>query len=156
MDYLPPLRLMEEAELASKKKAGLTVQSMLLTGFLSGALLAYATAFAFKASGGLPEGISSLVAGAIFPAGFAMIVLLGLELATGNFAILPIGIVRGKVTYREMLRNWGWVYLGNFFGSIFCRKGMSFSINCSCRFLVPVEMMIRFFVRCDSLIAGIR
>lgn len=119
MDYLPPFKLMEEAELASKKKAGLTVQSMLLTGFLSGALLAYATAFAFKASGGLPEGISSLVAGAIFPAGFAMIVLLGLELATGNFAILPIGIVRGKVTYREMLRNWGWVYLGNFLGSIF-------------------------------------
>lgn len=119
LDYIPPLKLMEEVEAASRKKAALSTRAMLLKGFLSGALLAYATALAFKVSGGLPEGLAALVAGAIFPVGFAMITLLGLELATGNFAVLPVGIARGKTTYAGMLRNWGWVYLGNFLGSVF-------------------------------------
>ena len=135
MDYIPPLKLMEEIEASSKKKANLSVCSMLLTGFLSGALLAYATAFAFKASNGLPESTASLVAGTVFPVGFAMIVLLGLELATGNFAILPVGIARGKTTYGEMLRNWGWVYLGNFLGCIFV--GFLFSIMLTEAFIQP-------------------
>lgn len=119
MDHVAPLKLMEEVESAAKKKAGLSTQAMLLKGFLSGALLAYATAFAFKASDGLPGGAAALVAGAVFPVGFAMIILLGLELATGNFAVLPVGIVRGKTTWSQMLRNWGWVYLGNFLGCVF-------------------------------------
>lgn len=119
MDYVPPLKLLEEVESASRKKAGLSVRSMLLTGFLSGALLAYATAFAFKVSDGLPGGATWLVAGAVFPVGFAMITLLGLELATGNFALMAVGIARGKTTVAETLRNWSWVYLGNFAGSVF-------------------------------------
>lgn len=119
MDHVAPLKLMEEVEAAARKKAGLGIRAMLLKGFLSGALLAYATAFAFKAADGPPGGASALVAGAVFPVGFAMIVLLGLELATGNFAVLPVGIVRGLVGWRETLRNWGWVYLGNFLGCLF-------------------------------------
>ncbi len=119
MDHVAPARLMDEVEAAARKKAGLATRAMLLKGFLSGALLAYATAFAFKASDGLPGGAAALVAGAVFPVGFAMIVLLGLELATGNFAVLPVGMVRGKLGWGPMLRNWGWVYLGNFLGCIF-------------------------------------
>ena len=119
MDYVLPQELIDKVEAASRKKAGLSIRSMLLMGFLSGALLAYASAFAFKASDGLPGGVGALVAGAVFPVGFAMIVLLGLELATGNFAVLPVGIVRNAVGYGQMLRNWGWVYLGNFIGSVF-------------------------------------
>src|SRR5687768_2234386 len=119
MDYHPPLKLMEEVEAASKKKAGLDVGKMLVKGFLSGALLAYGTALAFKVSTGFTEGAAALVSGAVFPVGFAMIILLGMELATGNFAVLPVGVVRGKVTVGQMLRNWSWVYVGNFFGCTF-------------------------------------
>ena len=119
MDYVAPQRMMEEIEAASIKKAALSTRAMLLKGFLSGALLAYATALAFKASEGFTTGAAALISGAVFPVGFAMIVLLGLELATGNFAVLPVGIMRGKTTYAGMYRNWGWVYLGNFFGCIF-------------------------------------
>lgn len=119
MDYNPPLKLMEEIEAASKKKAGLDIRSMLLKGFMSGALLAYATALAFKASDGFSGGAVALISGAVFPVGFAMIILLGMELATGNFAVLPVGIMSGKVTYKQMLRNWGWVYFGNFLGCVF-------------------------------------
>jgi formate/nitrite transporter len=119
MDYISPSKLIEEVEAASIKKSGLSVGNMLLKSFLSGALLAYATAFAFKASDGLPGGLSALVAGAVFPVGFAMLILLGLELATGNFAVFAVGIAHGKTTYSETARNWSWVYLGNFVGSLF-------------------------------------
>lgn len=129
MDYIPPLKVMEEVEAASRKKAGLSINSMLLKGFLSGALLAYATAFAFKASDGLQGGAAALVAGAVFPVGFAMIVLLGLELATGNFAVLPVGMARGKTTCAGMLRNWGWVYLGNFLGCAFVGFLLAFTLT---------------------------
>jgi len=47
-----------------------------------------------------------------------MLVLLGLELATGNFALLPPAMMSGEVTLARMLRNWGWVYLGNLIGSV--------------------------------------
>ncbi len=119
MDYTTPARLLEELDAAAKKKAGLGVRSMLLTGFLSGALLAFATAFAFRVSNGLPEALTALVSGLVFPVGFAMIVLLGTELATGNFAILAFGMARGKVTAGRAARNWAWVYLGNLVGSVF-------------------------------------
>jgi formate/nitrite transporter len=102
---------------------------MLLTGFLSGALLAFATAFAFQASQGLPGGAAALVAGAVFPVGFAMIVLLGLELATGNFALLAVGAARGAVDGRALLRNWGWVYLGNFFGAFLTGALLAFALT---------------------------
>src|SRR5688500_10381338 len=75
MDYHPPLKLMEEVEAASKKKAGLDVGRMLVKGFMSGALLAYGTALAYKVSGGFTDGAAALVAGAVFPVGFAMIIL---------------------------------------------------------------------------------
>ncbi|CAG0926477.1 MAG: putative formate transporter 1 [Rhodocyclaceae bacterium] len=129
MDYVLPQELIDKVEAASRKKAGLSIRSMLLMGFLSGALLAYASAFAFKASDGLPGGVGALVAGAVFPVGFAMIVLLGLELATGNFAVLPVGIVRNAVGYGQMLRNWGWVYLGNFLGAIFFGYLLAFALT---------------------------
>lgn len=119
MDHVLPQELMERVEAASRKKAGLSVRSMLLMGFLSGALLAYATAFAFKASDGLPGGAAALVSGAVFPVGFAMIVLLGLELVTGNFAVMSVGMARGSLDFRETVRNWCWVFLGNFLGSVF-------------------------------------
>src|SRR6185437_13882525 len=53
------------------------------------------------------------------PTGFVTLVLLGLELATGNFAILPAGFMGGEVSFMKVLRNWTWVYLGNLVGCVF-------------------------------------
>ncbi len=119
MDYVSPSKLMDEVTSLSVKKATLSPTRMVLAAFLSGVLLAYATALAFKVSDGLPAGLSALVAGATFPVGFAMIVLLGMELVTGNFAVLTVGVVRGKVAPRDLWRSWGWVTLGNLLGSLF-------------------------------------
>jgi formate/nitrite transporter len=55
----------------------------------------------------------------LFPVGFVMLVLLGFELATGNFALLPPALVAGRVSALQLLRNWSWVYVGNLVGSVF-------------------------------------
>lgn len=119
MDYVAFAQLMGEIERVGRKKATMSRRGMLLSGFLSGALLAYATAFAFKVSDGFAPGAAALVAGAVFPVGFAMIVLLELELVTGNFAVLPVAVARGKASCGEMLRSWAWTFLGNLVGGLF-------------------------------------
>lgn len=135
MDYVTPARLMDELEAAGRKKAALGARAMVLKGFLSGVLLAYATALAFKVSDGFAAGASALVAGVVFPVGFAMIVLLGMELATGNFAVLPIACLRGSVPIRAVLRSWGWVLLGNLLGSLFV--GLLLGVALTEMFLQP-------------------
>ncbi|MEZ5445024.1 MAG: hypothetical protein R3F45_04465 [Gammaproteobacteria bacterium] len=59
MEYVLPRKLLDKVEAVSRNKAGLSVRGMLLMGFLSGALLAYASAFAYKASDGLPGGTAA-------------------------------------------------------------------------------------------------
>jgi formate/nitrite transporter len=133
---------MQALENASQRKARLGIVSMLIQGFLSGALLAFATTFAFKMSVGLPSGIDAIVATAIFPAGFAMIVLLGLELATGNFAVMSFGLLRGKLRATALVRNWVWVYFGNFLGCIFVGSLLAFILTdgaLSARFIAVAE-----------------
>ena len=116
MDYVTPREAITEAIQSSKAKAELPVSAMLLRGFLAGAFLSYATSLAI---GVVAQGSPAILGAILFPAGFVILVLLGLELATGNFALLPLGLVAGQVRIRELLRNWAWVYAGNLMGSVF-------------------------------------
>ena len=77
--------------------------------------LGYATSLVFIA---LSQGLPGLVGAIIFPVGFVILVLLGLELATGNFALLPAALIDQQISAKAMLRNWAWVYVGNLFGSV--------------------------------------
>ena len=116
MDYVQPTELIKDAIQAAAKKAALPVGDLLLRSFLAGGLLAYATSLAFTV---LAQNVAPILGALLFPVGFVILVLLGLELATGNFALLPMGWAAGKVSPSEMIRNLGWVYLGNLAGSLF-------------------------------------
>jgi formate/nitrite transporter len=116
MDYVPPGELLQAALTAAAKKAELSVPDMLIRGFLAGAILAYATSLAFVV---LSQGLAPIIGAILFPVGFVMLVLLGLELATGNFALLPAALSAGEVSFTKLLRNWIWVYVGNLAGSLF-------------------------------------
>lgn len=115
-DYVSPTELLQEALRLAEKKSELSVWSMLIRGALSGAFLGYATSLAFLVTS---QGVPPIVGAILFPAGFVMLALLGLELVTGNFAVLPMGALARTVRLRKLLRNWGWVYLGNLTGSLF-------------------------------------
>ncbi|MCX7622851.1 MAG: formate/nitrite transporter family protein [Thermomicrobium sp.] len=105
----------ERAIAAGVYKAGLPVAQLVVRGALSGALLGAATLLALSA---WAQGSPRLVGALVFPVGFCLLVLLGLELATGNFALLPASWWVGRVDAPAVLRNWWWVYLGNALGSL--------------------------------------
>ena len=116
MDYVQPADLLNDATKAASRKASLSVRDLLIRSFLAGGLLAYATSLVFVV---ISQNLPPIVGAILFPVGFVILVLLGFELATGNFALLPIGFAAGEVSLPGMLRNWGWVYLGNLAGSLF-------------------------------------
>ncbi len=60
--------------------------------------------------------ISRLVSACVFPAGLAMVLIAGSELFTGNNLII-IAVLEKKIKAREMLKNWFFVFLGNFVGT---------------------------------------
>jgi formate/nitrite transporter len=115
MDYVAPHDALNDARTVAVKKAALGVGQLLLRGALAGGILAYATSLAL---GITAQGLPPIVAAICFPAGFVILVLLGLELATGNFALLPIGWFARDVSTPDLLRNWTWVYVGNLLGSV--------------------------------------
>jgi len=114
-DYVNPKELLQEAVQLARRKSELSVGNMLIRGALSGAFLGYATSLAFLVTS---QGLPPIVGAILFPVGFVILVLLGLELVTGNFAVLPAGLLAGTVRLPKLLRNWGWVYLGNLLGSL--------------------------------------
>jgi len=114
-DYVSPKELLQEAVQLAKRKSDLPVRDMLIRGILAGAFLGYATSLVFVV---LSQGLAPIVGAILFPVGFVILVLLGLELVTGNFALLPAGVMAGTVSVSRLLRNWGWVYLGNLLGSL--------------------------------------
>jgi formate/nitrite transporter len=103
---------------AGTAKSRLPPFDLLLRGFLSGALLGFATSLALGAA--VQTG-QLLVAALVFPVGFVMIVLLGLELVTGSFAVVPLAVLNRSISPSTMLANWPWVFLGNLIGSVFYR-----------------------------------
>jgi formate/nitrite transporter len=57
-----------------------------------------------------------MIGAILFPVGFAMIVVLGLELVTGSFAMVPAAFLAGRVGLPRVLANLVWVFLGNLIG----------------------------------------
>lgn len=113
MDYVKPAEVLQNMIDAGQNKAELTKRQLLIRGGLAGAILACATTLAMAASGqtGIP------MAGAIlFPVGFVIIVLLGLELVTGSFALIPLAVLEKKATVGAMVRNYFWVIVGHLIG----------------------------------------
>src|SRR5438094_8571034 len=115
MDYVVPSEVVSDALNAAVKKASLFPVDMLIRGALAGAFLGYATSLVFVA---LSQGLPGLVGAIIFPVGFVILVLLGFELATGNFALLPAALMDRRISAGSMIRNWVWVYIGNLIGSL--------------------------------------
>jgi formate/nitrite transporter len=115
MDYAKPADVVASMIDASLKKLALTPRDLLIRGALSGALLGAATSLAF--TGAVSTG-QPLVGAVIFPVSLIIIVLLGLELVTGSFGLLPLARLEGKATWSAIGVNWSWVFLGNLLGSI--------------------------------------
>ena len=126
MDYVLPNELVDGMITAGGKKSNVSVKDLLLRGFYSGAILGLAVILA------LTVGIQSklpFLGSVLFPFGFASIVLFGMELVTGNFALLPMATWAGRCSWGATFRNWSWVWIGNFIGTLVVAVIMAISLT---------------------------
>lgn len=99
-------------------KAKLTILQQMVLGILAGAFIAIGGVVASVASHSITNvGLAKLTSGALFPVGLMLVVICGAELFTGN-CLMVVPLIDGKVSLKEILKNWIVVYIGNFIGSI--------------------------------------
>jgi formate/nitrite transporter len=115
MDYVKPVDVASAMLNAGRTKLALPPVDLVIRGGLAGAILAAATSLAI--TGAVQTG-QPLVGALIFPVGLILIVLLGLDLVTGSFGLLPLPWLERDTDTKTMLVNWGWVFVGNLIGSV--------------------------------------
>ncbi|MFW7269979.1 formate/nitrite transporter family protein [Gluconacetobacter sp. Hr-1-5] len=114
-DYVKPSVILDNMIEAAVLKAELPMKDLLIRAMLAGAYLAFVTTLAFLVAAQTGQ----FVVGAIlFPAGFVLIILLGMELLTGNFGIMPLAAFAGRIGAGAVFRNWVLVFIGNLLGSL--------------------------------------
>ncbi|MGI9191199.1 MAG: formate/nitrite transporter family protein [Chitinophagaceae bacterium] len=119
-DMLMPPEMAEMAEASGVRKAGLPVSQLLVLSILAGAFIALGAAFSqvvLTGNEGL-WGITRLLGGLAFSIGLVLVIFSGAELFTGN-NLLVMAFAAKKITFRQLLRNWVWVFLGNSLGALF-------------------------------------
>jgi len=117
MSYLAPAEFVTKMVDAGESKVFMSTRDTLIRAFMAGAILALAAAFAVTIS--VQTG-QPLVGAILFPVGFCLLYLLGFDLLTGVFTLVPLALLdkRPGVTIGGVLRNWWFVFIGNFAGAL--------------------------------------
>ncbi|WP_294965646.1 formate/nitrite transporter family protein [Sulfurimonas sp.] len=128
MSYLQPSEFVTKMVDSGESKVYMSTKDTLIRAFMAGAILGLAAAFAITVS--LKTG-SPLAGAMLFPVGFIMLYLMGFDLLTGVFVLVPLALLdkRKGVTLNQVLRNWGLVFLGNFAGALIVAFMMSFILT---------------------------
>ncbi|WP_042202218.1 formate/nitrite transporter family protein [Paenibacillus camerounensis] len=113
MDYVKPNEVLSSMIEAGKTKAELSIMQLIVRGGLGGAILACATTLAYTAAA---QTKLPMIGALLFPVGFVMIILLGFELVTGSFALIPLAVLEKKTSTTRMLNNFFWVIIGHLIG----------------------------------------
>lgn len=115
MDYVKPADVASAMVNTGRSKLALSPIDLVIRGGLAGAILAAATSLAFT---GMVQTNQLLVGALIFPVGLIIIVLLGLDLVTGAFGLVPLPWLERDVSASRLLANFAWIFLGNLIGSM--------------------------------------
>ncbi|KXJ97774.1 MAG: putative formate transporter 1 [Nitrospirae bacterium] len=116
MDYVKPYGVVDSMLAGGALKLSLPPRQLMLRGMLAGAYLGIGTSMAVTAA---VETGYWIVGSLLFPFGLALAILLGAEIITGSFALLPVAAADGQQNagLRQVFANWSWVFLGNLLGS---------------------------------------
>jgi formate/nitrite transporter len=102
---------------AGEAKVFMSSRDTLIRAYMAGAILALAAAFAVTVTVQTGQPLAGAI---LFPVGFCLLYLLGFDLLTGVFTLVPLALLDGRrgVTASGMLRNWTLVFFGNFAGAL--------------------------------------
>jgi formate/nitrite transporter len=128
MSYLQPSEFVTKMVDSGESKVYMSTKDTLIRAFMAGAILALAAVFAITVS--IKTG-SPLIGAMLFPVGFIMLYLMGFDLLTGVFVLVPLALLdkRPGVSVNQVLRNWGLVFTGNFAGALIVAFMMSFILT---------------------------
>lgn len=117
MAYLAPAEFVAKMIDAGESKVFMSTRDTLIRAYMAGAILALAAAFAVTVSVQTGEHLAGSI---LFPVGFCLLYLLGFDLLTGVFTLVPLALIdkRPGVTVKGILRNWTLVFFGNFAGAL--------------------------------------
>jgi len=103
-------------------KAKMPKNKVLVSAFLAGAYIAFAaqllTTVTQDMSGIFGVGFTSFIGGSVFGIALVLVLVAGSDLFTGN-TMLSMAWLNGNLRTKQVLRNWSWVYIGNFIGALF-------------------------------------
>ncbi|ARE40363.1 Nitrite transporter from formate/nitrite family [Rhodovulum sp. P5] len=116
MSYINPPEFASKMVDAGEAKVFMSTKDTLIRAYMAGAILALAAAFAVTVAVNTGQ---FLIGALLFPVGFCTLYLLGFDLLTGVFTLVPLALLdkRPGVTVKGVLRNWGLVFVGNFAGA---------------------------------------
>jgi len=122
-DAYAPAQIAMRVREVGVTKAGMPVLTMFSLAVLAGAFVALGALFftvtMTTGPAGQPPafGLMRLAGGVTFSLGLILVVVGGAELFTGN-NLIAMAWASGRVSTEQVIRNWGWVYLGNLVGEI--------------------------------------
>ncbi|MEE9351878.1 MAG: formate/nitrite transporter family protein [Thiotrichaceae bacterium] len=128
MSYLEPTEFVTKMVDSGESKVYMSSKDTLIRAFMAGAILALAAVFAITVA--VKTG-SPLLGAVLFPVGFIMLYLMKFDLLTGVFTLVPLALLdkRPGVTFNQVLRNWGLVFLGNLAGALSVAFMMSYILT---------------------------
>jgi formate/nitrite transporter len=123
IDAYAPAQIAMRVREVGEAKAAMPVLTMFALAVLAGAFIALGALFftvtVTTGTTGQPAafGLTQLAGGLTFSLGLILVVVGGAELFTGN-NLIAMAWASGRITTRQVIRNWGWVYLGNLAGAV--------------------------------------
>lgn len=115
MSYVPPDQVAASMLDSGITKAQLGTGQLVLRSAVATFLLGAAVLLATTATGQTGVGVFGAL---LFPMGLVMVILLGLELLTGNMALVPLAVIERRASFGQLLRNFGWVLFGHVLGGL--------------------------------------
>lgn len=115
MTAVAPSDIVTASVEAGEQKAHAPGWQLALRGFLAVYLLGAATTLAVMVTDA--TGVE-IVGAVLFPIGLTLVVLLGWELVTGAYGLVPLAALEKRVRVRDCLRVFGWMILGHTIGGL--------------------------------------
>src|SRR6478752_1378449 len=114
-----PAEIQESVEKVGVKKATLPFLSSFMLAVMAGGSIGLGALYYIIVASDADLSFATIrvVGGLVFSLGLALVLVGGAELFTGNNLIV-MAWASGKISTRQVLRNWTIVYCGNFIGSI--------------------------------------
>jgi formate/nitrite transporter len=118
-DAYSPSEIARRVERVGTLKAKARVLKTTMLGILAGGFIGLGALFYtfIAADSSLSPAIAAIVGGIFFGSGYIIAILAGAEVFTSN-NLLAMALAARRITFAQLLRNWGIVLIANFMGAM--------------------------------------